>query len=134
MNNIIIELCAEDRARLDNIIEALKGLAAGATEAPAKKEAAKKAPAAKKETPAAAAEPEAPAAEPEAKPEVPWTEPEAPAEVVTIAELQSKVVQLVGAGKKDAAREIVTSYAKSVSEIPEDKRAEVLRRLKELEG
>jgi len=122
MNKITIELCEEDRARLDNILEALKGLAVTpcvtveTPEAPAAPEPVQPEPVA--QTPAAAPEP--PKAE-----EVPE---------VTAAELQSKVVQLVGAGKKEAARAIVTEYAKCVGEIPAEKRAEVLKRLNELEG
>ena len=134
MNNITltIELSAEDRAKLDNILEAIKGLAvapcveAEAPKAEAKKEAVTPA----KPEPAPAEPAEQPAPEPEPEPE---PQKEAAPEVTT-AELQSKVVQLVGAGKKDPARAIVTEYAKSVSEIPADKRAEVLDRLNALEG
>lgn len=139
MNNITIELCAEDRKRLDNILEALKCITVVLCEEAGKPKAAAKGlkTVAEKAVQAAATtaqpEPEAPAAqqEPEATPE---PTPAADAPEVTTAELQSKVVQLVGAGKKDAARAIVTEYAKSVGEIPADKRAEVLERLNALEG
>ena len=135
--NVIVELCAEDRARLDNILEALKGTAghtcscasAAATVKPSPQEPAKK----EQPTPAAAEPVKEAAAEPvktaEPEPEKAETVPE-----VTASELQSKVVQLVNAGKKDAARAIVTEYAKSVGEIPAEKRAEVLKRLNALEG
>lgn len=140
MNNIIvtIELCAEDRARLDNILaalqkhpieragEALHNLAKAA-------EAAAAQPAAPEEKEAPAQE--APAPEPKKEPKKEEQEPKKPAAPeVTTAELQSKVVQLVGAGKKDATRAIIMEYAKSVGEIPADKRAEVLERLNALEG
>jgi len=132
MNKITIELCAEDRARLDNILETLKSMAtvpcvtvgelAGneqtTPETPAAPEPVKAEPVA--QAPAAPEAPEPVGAE---------TAPE-----VTAAELQSKVVQLVSAGKKDATRAVIMEYAKSVGEIPADKRAEVLERLNALEG
>ena len=99
-------------------------------------------------------------AEPQAAPEpvveaAPWEpipEPEKPAEVRKAAEedvpkafalvqevelrasLQKKIVELTTAGKKAAVKEIVTAYATKVSAIPEDKLAEVLAKLNELEG
>lgn len=148
MNNITIELCAEDRKRLDNILEALKCVTVALCDEAGKpkatnsvKSAAKglKAVAEKAEQAAATVaqpEPETPAEQPEPKQPETTPEPTPAADVpeVTTAELQSKVVQLVGAGKKDAARAIVMEYAKSVGEIPADKRAEVLERLNALEG
>lgn len=130
MNTITIELCAEDRARLDNIIEALRGQAGGCSctkvEAP--------------EQTAPAAAPEEPAPEePEPATELPFDpEPAAApkehaAQEVTTAELQSKVVQLVSAGKKEETRAIVKAYAESVGQIPADKRAEVMAKLNALE-
>lgn len=137
MNDIkvTIELCAEDRARLDNLAKALEAMTVtpciqaeaiaplapveAKTEAPApvkKEEPKKESPAPVEPTP----EPEKPAA--------------ASAPEVTTAELQSKVVKLVSAGKKDEARGIVMEYAKSVSDIPAEKRAEVMERLSALEG
>ena len=134
MNTITFELCAEDRARLDNIIKALQGLTItaikneqAAADAVAPVETKKAEP--KQEAPAPAKE--EPAEQPKAAAPEPKTEavPE-----VSAAELQSKVVQLVSAGKKTETRAIVMEYAKSVGEIPADKRAEVLERLKALEG
>lgn len=137
MNNITltIELCPEDRARLDNILNALAGIAAPVEvelggrpqEAPAQ------------EAPAPAAElPFEP--EPK-KQEAPDPAPAASAPKqakavpeVDTATLQSKVVQLVNAGKRDETRAIIMEYAKCVSEIPAEKRAEVLNRLNKLEG
>lgn len=127
--NVTIELCAEDRARLDNILEALRGAAVvpcvEAEKVANTEKAAKVAPAPAEAAPVETVTPE-PAKE---EPKQAETVPE-----VTAAELQSKVVQLVGAGKKNEARAIVTEYAKSVSEIPAEKRAEVLKRLNALEG
>lgn len=130
--NVTIELCAEDRARLDKILEALIGATTlkpvlqtkpVAPIAPAETKTEEPAPV-KKEEPKkeepAPVEPEKPAA--------------APVPEVTTAELQSKVVKLVSAGKKDEARGIVMEYAKSVSDIPAEKRAEVMERLNALEG
>lgn len=142
MNTITIELCAEDRARLDNILEALKNAAVLPCIAEEAVEPLKVTP---QETTEPAEEPLPFAPEPKkpakAKP-APEAEPApapepAPAETVpevTAAELQSKVVNLVHAGKKDEARAIITEYAANVSAIPAEKRAEVLARLNELEG
>lgn len=132
MNTITIELCAEDRARLDNIIEALRGQAGGCscTKAEAPEQTA---PAAAPEEPAPE-EPE-PAAELPFDPE-PAAAPEEPPRgtaTIPVAELQSKVVQLVSAGKKEETRAIVKAYAESVGQIPADKRAEVMAKLNALE-
>lgn len=135
MNTITIELCTEDRARLDAILEALqkasprcdncvklvndlcnaKGSAPEAPQAPAEEEPTNTQP-----------EPEKPT---EAKPENESTAPE-----VTVEDIRSKVLQLTGAGKKDEVRAIVKEYAEKVGDIPADKRAEVLKRLTALEG
>ena len=166
MNNITltIELCQEDRARLDNILtalqksplerageavgkmgEAVKAMAekvsAPAPEAPAPAEEQQAEPEPKKQeapAPAPAApevttEPEEPE---ETVPEVD-TEPEEPEETVPevdTATLQSKVVQLVNSGKRDEAKAIILEYASCVSQVPAEKRAEVLARLNKLEG
>lgn len=134
-----VELCKEDRERLDKILTALQSLhcetcvqsalsyyQAGQTAEPV-------APA----QPAAPATPEAPAApaaEPEpVKAEEPAAAP-APAPVHTKADIQRKVVELSAAGKKDKVREIVTAYAAKVSAIPDDKVDEVWDKLTALEG
>lgn len=138
MNKIIIELCAEDRARLDNILAALqkspleRAGAAISEMGKAAKAMAGKVNAPTQETPAPAEElPFEPEPEKQAEPE---PEPEETVPEVTAAELQSKVVKLVHAGKKDEARAIITEYAANVSAIPAEKRAEVLARLNKLEG
>lgn len=133
MNNITIELCAEDRARFDNILEALQALGGKApvvnTEEVKATEKAAEPAESPKEQPKQATPKEVQAEAPKAQ-ETPKTS----APEVTTAELQSKVVQLVSAGKKDATRSIIQEYAKSVGEIPAEKRAEVLERLNALEG
>lgn len=132
MKNVItIELCAEDRARLDAILGALQ--AGPNCESCVKSainfvghhqnpEAA---------APDAPAEPEQPAEpEPEAAPE-----PQPEAVKVERSDIQKMVVALSQAGKKDAVRSIVTAYNNTkVSDIPEDKLPEVFEKLTALEG
>lgn len=52
----------------------------------------------------------------------------------TKADLSQLVVRLSAAGLKAQVREIITAYADRVSNIPEDKYAEVMARLAALEG
>jgi hypothetical protein len=150
MNTITIELCAEDRARLDAILAALqqgpdcdkcvKGVVTyvdhmmgqGAAEEEKPAEATTEAPA------------EAPADEPAeadtipAEEETPVEVKSEPAEAVDFdkvrAEVQSLVVRLSASGKKDQARKIVQAYASRVSAIPEDKLIEAKGKLTALEG
>lgn len=150
MNNITIELCTEDRARIDALFQELvnvRRLLAGAeTEAPKAAEPVKPAEAPKAEAPKQAEAPkteapktEAPKTEapkqatPEPAP-APKTEAAPAAPEVTVAELQAKVVELVNAGKKAETREIILKYAQNVGSIPAEKRAEVLGLLNGLEG
>ena len=106
MNTITIQLCAEDRARLDHIIEGLRFLVNQEAEA-------------------------APVEEPKPEPIPEPIKEETP--TVTAADLQTKVVSLVQSGKKDEVKDIITAYAPRVGEIPEDKLAEVMGKLKALE-
>ena len=137
MNKIIIELCAEDRARLDNILEALKGLTvAPCIEAEPLKPFPQEAPAQEAPAPAEELPFEPEPKKQEAPAPAPAPEPK-PAEVVPevdTATLQSKVVQLVNAGKRDEAKAIILEYAPCVSQVPAEKRAEALARLNKLEG
>ena len=134
MNNITINLSAEDRACLNRLTEALEGMAAletlildqvrslgTTTSAPVIEAQATKEPEPTNTQP----EPETPA---QAKNEGD-TAPE-----VTVDDIRSKVLTLTGAGKKDEVRAIVKEYAEKVGDIPADKRAEVLQKLKALEG
>lgn len=109
MNQIVFELCAEDRARLDAIIGGLAALAG-----PAKKEAPAAAPV---DLPAPVEAP-APAAEGGKK--------------YALADVQGLFVKVIAAGKKPAATEILHDYAEAVTLIPEDKYAEVMARLARL--
>lgn len=134
MNVLTIELCAEDRARLDKILEALtqakpdctrcaQNVVDYVTAVTGVDENGKK------------AEPEHPVADPFPEPapveEAP-KKPEAPA--VKMEDVQQKVVALSAAGHKEEVRTIVTAYAPRVSGIPEDKLAEVMEKLVKLEG
>lgn len=53
---------------------------------------------------------------------------------VTAAEIQAEVVRLISKNKKAEVKDIIKKYAARVSDIPEDKRADVLSELKALEG
>lgn len=133
MNNITIELCAEDRARLDGIGKLLADLinanlvntlAQNPVTTP-KNDAGE----AKAETPATTQPNEE---KPTEAKESPADEPK-----ITLAEIQQKVVQLCAGfegTKKAAVREIINAYAKKVSDLPEDKWAEVWDKLTALEG
>lgn len=122
MNTIIVNLCEEDRQRLDRIIAAL--------ERPAPKyehcanDVAESADITPEEKPVEVQE--APKVEPKAEPEQPS---------VGRADIQKKVVELSAAGKKDSVRDVVLAYGNTkVSDIPEDKLAEVWQKLTSLEG
>lgn len=122
MNNIkiTVELCKEDRQRVDEligmagwIVGALKDMAAAAPVATL--EVAAEHPA---DAPATHLEPVTEDPAPEAKP-------------VSFPEFQKVVTQVVAKGPKQkaAAKEIISKYAASVSGVPEEKRAEVMAEL-----
>ena len=113
-NHITIELCGEDRTRLDRLAEVLE------------KYLSIKSPSCNAMT----ALPEAEPVKEEPKP----AEPEKP--TVTLADVQALVQKLATptSGKRDAVKTIVNAYAKRVSDIPADKLAEVMTRLTELEN
>lgn len=123
-----VQLCAEDRHRLDTIITALAALLEQGRTA---------------DTPFApltealqeptGAQNEAPDTEPAEPEKAPWAEAE-PAPEVKLADIQRKVVDLSTAGKKDAVKAIIQAYAPKVSAIPEDKLPEVWAKLTKLEG
>lgn len=133
MNNtitIITELCAEDRARLDKILEALTSKnCQDCVTSVTKYVAAEVGQAAEHPVadpfPEPAPEPEAPA-EPEP---IEAPEPATEAPTVSQSDVQKLVVELSAAGMKEQVREIVTEYAARVSLIPEDKLAEAWARL-----
>lgn len=157
MNNITIELCAEDRARLDKLTAALEKRAeqtdkwapvpesiqepAAAPEAKQTKPTKKKA-TAPTEEPTAAPETPAPITDTPEE-EKPTEEPTAPAEKVapsvTFEQIQQKVVQLAagfGGTKKAQVREVINGYGAKVSDLKEqpDKWDEVWDKLTALES
>ena len=138
MNTITIELCAEDRARIDRLADAMNrrtDQVAQIVEAEAKK--IEKATEAPKNATEDVEAPQAITTQPEeATPaEAPKAEPVKPS--VTKEQIQKKVTQLAagfGGTKKAAVRQIVTAYADKVTEIPADKWDEVWEKLTQLEA
>lgn len=127
MNNITIELCAEDRARLDRIAELLEAFKGGTNPAQAPKKA--EAPATTQAEPKKAPEAKAAAQEPK-KAEAPAQPVAEAAPEVKLEDVQRLVVELATNGKKAEARDIVKSYAERVTEIPADKYPEVFHKLR----
>ena len=134
-----LELCAEDRARLDKIIEALSKphncdkcveAAVAYVTAPATATETQEAPT---EAPTEAPAPTVEAPKDESPAEAEKTAAET-APAVTLADIQQKVVALAAAGKKAEVKAIVNAYADRVSAIPEDKVAEVWAKLTALEA
>ncbi len=144
-NTITIELCAEDRARLDKIIEGLAstprcdhraktvaetvaGITQSATEP---QEAPKEEP--KTETPPAEGAPQVSTQEPEDSAHAEEVEP-----TVTLEQIQQKVVQLAAAGadKKAKVRDVISTYGTKVSDLKDqpEKWDEVWQKLTALEG
>ena len=125
---IPVQFCAEDRHRLDTIIEALaaileQGRVAGTPFT---------APAEPVQEPADA-QIEAAATQP-AKEENVAEAAAVPQSEVKLADIQRKVVDLSTAGKRDEVKAVVQEYAPKVSAIPEDKFGEVWAKLTSLEG
>ena len=138
MNHISIELCAEDRARLDTIISLLSAQVEIEMKVP--KTTGKTAQEAPKEESRATTQAE-PKATPVAEIKPQGVKEEAPAEPkaetaphVSLEQLQGLVVKLATNGKKVEARELVFAYAKSVTDVPAEKRAELYAKLQKLEG
>ncbi len=133
MNTITIELCKEDRKRLDDLTGAVTLLASvlGSFQPPEiRTEILQEATGSDHPVDASTAhlEPaDAPATTPAAEPAPVEPTPEP----VSFAEFQKAVTQAVAKGPKQkaAAKEIINKYAASVSAVPEDKRAEVMAEL-----
>lgn len=119
INTITIELCQEDRARLDLILSTLAEIAD------------------KKPLNAMTGLPEAPAStdgmQPVNEPTPFDKEPEKPS--VTLEEVQAKAQKLLApsSGKRDQVRALIKGYAERVSLIPEDKWTEVMQKLTDIE-
>ena len=147
MNRVIFEFCAEDRARLDRLAALLEKVqthfSVVTTDADGVKYvkdgtvSIEKAAAALANSAAApqTVEPERPEETPPFEVDTPTPEPEQPERAYTHAEVQAVVVRLASpkGGKRAEVRAIVTAYAKSVSQIPEDKLGEVMEKLTALE-
>ena len=125
-NRITIELCAEDRARLDRLAEAMERKTCDKCvttaidamkqkpEAPIKEEEVTTAPV--EETPTE---------------EVAQTEP---VQTVDRGALRAKVIELSAKGFKEQTKDIVRAYAPTVSSVPEEKLSECFEKLVALEG
>ena len=129
MNTITIELCAEDRERLDKII-------AGLGQHPNCERCAKSIAQYVEGALNTAGTPfETPKVEAEAREETPTSEPETdtvpqePAQNIKRGDIQKKVVELSTAGKKEQVSDVVKKYANRVSAIPDDKLSEVWEQL-----
>lgn len=155
-NNITIELCAEDRARLDRLAAALERRNCDSCVSPALKimndqqqPAARaerdpikelladtKEPAETPQEAVGATEAEAPATT-QAEDEKPATEAQASeaTPAATVDDIRQRYVALVASGKKDEARDTIKSYGVTkISDIPAEQCAEVLAKLNALEG
>ena len=144
-NTITIELCAEDRARLDRLAEALERRACDKCETTAvectqpthepKTEPVPQAttePLPEENTQEATAPNIVEETEPPTPIEEPATAPTAP--TVDRAELRAKVIELSAKGLKEQTRDIVRSFAQTVTAVPDDKVAECYALLIALEG
>jgi len=122
MNNITIELCADDRARLDRLVAALEAIQIDASKV-------------------AKPDPESTSlddvqqrlAETIAKTEK-IENIESPAPTVTEADIRSIARTLIEQGKKPQLKAIVDKYAPSISGIPEESMPLVYEELKVLVG
>lgn len=136
-NTITIELCAEDRARLDKIIEGLSNLTAPITMTQKVEAPAEEPPVAQEATETHTDENVTPAEEVTPQPEPVDDIPTQMKPLVTHDMIRQKVTQLMASGdpqKKDATRNIVKSYANNVTSLPQDKWPEIWDKLTALEG
>ena len=157
-NNITIELCAEDRARLDRLAEALERKACdkcvatamefaklriepkpesddvqkALAETLAKAEEAVEPPKNATEE-AESSTPSTTPPEEETTADKEPTQPE-PTKKVDREELKAKVIKLCAKGLKEQAKDVVKAYAATVRDIPEDKLTECYEKLDALEG
>ena len=147
MNNITIELCKEDRDRLDIMNKALAMLTGQLEGINTALEARRPVHVVEVDVDIPDTSTELPQEAPEPVEEVqplPITvtvldepqeaETEAPVPNVTKNDIQQKVIELVGKGKKAEVRNIITTYADNVSGLPDSTLNEVWARLTALEG
>ena len=122
-NNITIELCAEDRARLDRLVEALE-----------RRTCDKCVTTALEYVKTATEEKCQPIKQEEPKEEVTSLPVAEPTRKVDRSELRAKVIELSAKGLKVQARDIVQAYAPTVASVPEERIAECFDKLVALEG
>ena len=118
---MVVELCQEDRQRLDKILQGLCYIASNTVPAPGDLEVKAEAP----------AEAEAPKEEPKA------VEPEAapaPENKWSKADIRHAVTLLIGKGRKADARELIKQHADCIDNLPEGCIDEVFAKLKEMLG
>jgi hypothetical protein len=145
-NFITIELCAEDRARIDRLIQALEKKTAQEEFSPVptvlgddpirnalqrvlnNAEKGENKPSGVDETPTLPTTPNE-----EKTPTQEETEPTTPTRVIDRAELKALVIKLCAEGKKAESRNIILTYGATLGAIPEDKIAECYKKLKALE-
>lgn len=130
MNKIVFELCAEDRARLDDIIAGLAALVPSGAMPEAAEALAEKHPL---DAPINHLEP--PVAAPAARvPDPAPVEPAPEVKPVPLGEFQKAIATRCAesVAVKEKVRALVHKYAPSVGEIPEGKRPEVLAALAKL--
>ena len=125
-NTITIELCAEDRARLDRLAEAMERKACD--------KCVENVTAYFKAVGTSTEELEA--TEPTHQENATEKEFEASetAKTVERSELRSKVIELSAKGLKEQARDIVRAYAQTVTAVPDDKVTECYMKLIALEN
>ena len=136
-NTITIELCAEDRARLDRLTEALERrtcdkCVTAAIDYVKQATPTAEAPTIAQDEPTQAPPTTTPPAEEKATGEE--HAPTQTAPTVDRASLRAKVIALSANGLKAQARDIVMSYADTLKDVPDDKVAECYERLVALEG
>ena len=139
--NVTVNLCAEDRARLDKIIDLLSARASeelkSGTEAKPQDDLQKKlaevvASVSTETVENAPDEAETPTTTEKPTEATQAEEPKKPS--VTMQMLTNKAITLSAAGMKDQVRDVVHQYAKTVTSLPEDKWDEVYEKLNALEG
>jgi hypothetical protein len=142
MNTIVIELCTEDRARIDRLTEAMERRACDGCV----KDSLAWAESVMRAAGAAVAPNNAPDAVEGAQPpqtthpideELPWAEAApspAPVKAPSLAEFQKALTLRCAESEETKAkvRALLHEYAPAASKVPEDKRAEVLERLAKL--
>lgn len=132
-NRITIELCQEDRQRIDELI-AFAGLIAGEMKgrAPSSVSLTDNGITVNYDT----HENAAPAEEHPVDAVSPHADPEPEPPKYTKADVQAKVQKMAGPNspKREQVKALVKSYGTKISDIPEDKYDEVMAKLAELEG